>query len=418
MKLLLKNVLVRGESGATQTQDIEVTDGIITQMGEVEGNPNHKIIRIDNLECSVGFFDPFVNFCEPGLEYKEDFISGINTASFGGFTQVGLTPDTEPSIDNRPQLDFVKASTANRPTTVSVFPSFVKSTNHNELSEIVELSDAGAIGFLQPTEHVIKPSVILKALDYAKITGKKIVVYVTDFDIVPGAFIHEGDANVKIGMRGIPDFSEEILVKEYVELLRYTKSAMHISGISSAKSLKYLQEAKNDGLELTSDTSIYNLIFTDKELINFDTNFKLNPPLRSENDRLALIEAVKSGVIDCVTSKHAPQDEDVKKSELKMASFGVVGLQTMFSALTKVFSIEETINILTTRNRAAFNVGVPKLATGEKANIALFIPGSEWSFNASSNKSKSDNSMFFNSSLKGKPMGVIHGQYSVLNSDD
>ncbi|MFY0675452.1 MAG: hypothetical protein JXQ87_18795 [Bacteroidia bacterium] len=419
MKLLFKgiNVLDNAEK-VFKTVDIEISEGIITKIGNINAANEHQIIEINGLHCAEGFFDPFVNFCEPGLEYKEDLNSGIESAAFGGFTQVGLLPYTEPAIDSRPQIEFIKSATQSAAVKASVIPLFTKANSKNELSEIGEMADAGALAFVQSQYGVVKPTVLLKALEYSKISGKKIVVNCTDFDIIPGAFIHEGETNVMIGMRGIPPFTEELLVKQYIELLRYTDSSIHISGVSCAESIPLISAAKAQGLKLTADTSIYNLLFTEKDIVDFDTNFKLDPPLRSEIDRQSLVDAVKSNVIDVVTCKHDPQDEDLKKTELKMAAFGVIGLQTAFSALTSAVGLDCAINILTHRNKEAFGVKSNSIKEGEVANLSLFVPDAQWKFNQELNKSKSENSMFLEKQMIGKPIGIVNGKSFVLNEFD
>ena len=419
MKLLFKGINARLENEKVfKAVDIEITNGIISKIGNVDASNEHQVIDIEGLHCAQGFFEPFANFCEPGLEHKEDLASGINAAAFGGFTQVALMPYTEPAIDNRPQIDFIKAATTTAPVEIDVMPLFTKAQNKNELSEIGELADAGALAFVQEKYAVVKPTVLLKALEYSKISGKKIVVNCPDYELIPGAFVHEGATNVMIGMRGIPPFTEELLVKQYIELLRYTDSSIHISGVSCAESLPLIAAAKEQGLRLTADTSVYNLLFTEKDISDFDTNFKLNPPLRSDIDRDSLVDAVKSGVIDAVTCKHEPQDEDLKKTEMKMAEFGVIGLQTAFPALINALGLDLAVDVLTKRNRSAFEIEAPQIKEGVEANLSLFVPDAQWIFKNAINKSKSENSMFLDKQMIGKPFGIVNRNSMVFNDYD
>ncbi|MGB0429548.1 MAG: dihydroorotase [Bacteroidia bacterium] len=415
MKLLLKNVNACLANEGFQNVDIEIIDGVYTQIGKIEISDHNRVIEKENLHCAPGFFDPFVNFGEPGFEHKEGLVSGCKAAAYGCFTQVAQMPDTNPVIDNRPQVDFINSQSKSLPVLVGAMPSFTKAQSVNELSEIGELADAGVIAFSQLSNKVVKPSVLLKALEYAKAFNKKLVVHATDFELVPGAFIHEGITNVKIGMRGIPDFTEELLVKKYVELLRYSGSSLHISGISSQKSLAIIEMAKSEGLNLTADTSVYNLIFTEDNLLDFDTNFKLNPPLRSVNDKDALIDAVKSGVIDVVTSNHQPHEDDAKKLELETSEFGVIGVQTVFPALADTIGLSNAINILANRNRKTFDLDIPTIKVGNRANLSLFNPKSSWVFKVSNNLSKSQNSMFINHEFMTKPLGIVNGLSLVIN---
>lgn len=415
MKLLIKDAIIHGVSSTrAEKGDIEITNDVISAMGSIPASPEHEVIAIDDVHCSSGWFDPFVNFGVPGNEHKEDFATGCAAAARGGFVEVGLLPDTDPLIENRPQLDFIAKSSSQFPVEITAHPSFVKGASGNELSEIAEMAASGVLSFIYPGRQRVKSALLLKALEYAKVTGKKITVSATDFSMIPDAFMHEGLVNVALGLRGIPVFTEELMISRYVELLRYTGSAMHISGVSSAKGAALIGKAKQDGLHLSADTSVYNLLFTDDVLKTFDTNYKLNPPIREEQDRQALIAAVKSGVIDMVTSQHQPHEEDAKKCEIKTAEFGVIGLQTLFPLLLQEFTLDEVLQILINRNRAGFGKDIPLMEQGSKASLTLFDPEKEWKFDADSNLSKSRNSMFFGGTLKGTGLGVVVGKQRTL----
>lgn len=410
MKLLIKDVVIHDEGIVHKEKvDIEIVDGVISSIGKVDAL-DHKVISESNLHCSAGWFDPFVNFGEPGHEHKENLQSGCAAAAEGGFTRVGLLPDTFPVIDNRPHLDFVAQASSQFPTKVGVHPSFVKNGQDNELSELVEMSDAGAISFRYPGRKNASAALLLKALEYAKVAQRKITVSATDFSIIPEAFMHEGMVNVGLGLRGVPSFTEELLVTKYIALLKYTGSSMHISGISSGNSVELIEKAKKQGLQISADTSVYNLLFTDENLISFDTNFKLNPPLRAEVDRKALLEGVKTGAIDVITSRHEPHEEDAKKCEMKTASFGVVGIQTLFSLLLKELKIDQVLDILVHRNRRAFQFDSPTIKEGMDAELTFFDSEKQWTFDSESNQSKSSNSMFYGKELRGRPLGIVVGK--------
>ena len=411
MKVLIKKALIHDIDGsiAHRDTDILIENGQITAVGNNLNHDADHTLAEDGLHVSSGWFDPFVNFCEPGNEHKEDLHSGCAAAIAGGFTAVGVLPDTQPLLDSRPQIDFIERSTEGLGIQVLVGPSFVKEGNHGELSEILELSEAGAFAFNQPEAVSLTDAVVLKALDYSKFTSKKVCLDVTNHSIIPGAFIHEGLVNVKIGLRGIPSFSEVLLVKKYIELLRYTGASLHLSGVSTADSLELISAAKADGLDLTCDCSVYHLLHTDEDLLSFNTNFKLRTPLRSELDRNALVAAVMSGTIDVVTAYHQPHEEDAKKTEITLADSGVIGLQTLYPLLIQAVGLEKAIGILVSRNRTAFNRDVPVIKEGNAVNLTVFNPESAWVLNAESNKSKSNNSMLWNEQVMGSVLATVLG---------
>lgn len=413
MDVIFKNAKHLGTPGQAEHVHLHIKNGRIASIGTEMPSESAEIVDTKGAFFSAGWFDPLANFCEPGLEHKEDVVSGAEVAIRGGFTRVGLLPDTDPLIDSHPQLAYIERRSQALLPHVHVLPSFVKRGNYDELSEILEMDEAGALAFAQPKGLLLHPSVVLKSLEYIRPTAKRLVLYVNDRKTVPGAFIHEGWANVQLGMRGIPDFCEEVIVKQYIELLRYTKSSCHLSGLSSRRSLPYVAQAKQEGLNLTCDVSINQLLFNERDLLGFDTNYKLDPPLRSEADQAALAQAVENGLIDVVTSQHCPHEADAKRTEMHLAAFGVIGLQTLFPLLCKVFSFDKAIDILTHQNRRPFGIEMPAIKVGEEAEITFFQPDKPWVFDEVTNASKSTNSMMWGKTLQGQALGVVaKGQYA------
>ncbi|MBI3142555.1 MAG: hypothetical protein HYZ16_06990 [Bacteroidetes bacterium] len=413
MDVIFKNAQRVGPKGQPEKVHLHIANGRVAYIGH--DMPNHAAEMVDTKGAffSVGWFDPLANFCEPGLEHKEDIESGARVAIRGGFTRVGVLPDTDPVLDSNPQLAYIVERSRGVLPHVHVLPSFVKRGNHGELSEVLEMEEAGALAFAQPRSVMLHSSVVLKSMEYLRPTGKRLVLYVNDKKTVPGAFVHEGMANVQMGMRGIPDFCEEVLVKQYIELLRYTQSSCHLSGISSRKSLPYIEKAKHEGLDISCDVSVNQLLFNEYHVLGFDTNYKLEPPLRSEDDQLALIEAVKSGLIDVVTAQHQPHEADAKRTEIHLAEFGVIGLQTVFPLLCQVFSVEKAVEILAVHNRRPFGVAEKGLNVGDEAEITFYMPDTTWVFDEAANESKSANSMSMGKLLKGKAVGVVaKGQFA------
>lgn len=409
---LLQNVYVFDKKSQWHKThcDVEIYDGLIKKIAASGVSPVSKEFELFDANgafLSPGWFDPFCQAGEPGLEYREDLTSASRVAIYGGFSQLGLLPNTEPVLENIQQLHYIYRRNEQLPIEFLGLPTFYKSKAPNELSEIAELSHGGAIGFCHENEKLPSTQLLMKALEYLKISGKRLCVHAYDLSTVPSAFMHEGDVNVKMGLRGIPSFTERLLVEKYISLCEYTRSKIHISGLSSAEGLGLIEQAKSRGVDITCDTSVYNLLMTENSLESFDTNYKLLPPLRSDNDHKALKEAVESGIIDAVSCFHEPQHQDDKKTEITSAAFGAIGLQTFFPLLLKCVGVELTQDILTKRNRSLFELPVPEIAEGASAEFTLYQPEEKWTFTKSNNQSKSSNSMLIDEEMKGKVMAVF-----------
>ena len=330
MKVLLKDVIITSSSEHTQPTDILIDNGIIVQIEQNINSSAGKVIERKNLYVSVGWMDCFANFCDPGNEHKETLETGSNAAAAGGYTEVMLIPNTNPVVYNKSQVEYIVQRSKNLPVTIYPIGTITKNAEGKELSEMYDMHTSGAIAFSDGINSLQSSGIILKALEYIKAIDGIIIQLPDDKNIAPNGLMNEGVISIKLGLPGKPAISEEILIARDIELLKYTNSKIHFTGISTKKSVEIISKAKKDGLRVSCSVTPYHLFFTDEDLKNYDTNLKVNPPLRTKEDMLALREGIKNGMIDFIASHHQPQHWDDKTCEFEYAKYGMIGLESVF----------------------------------------------------------------------------------------
>lgn len=417
MKILLKSCTIISPQSEYngQQKDIFIDSGIISAIGDNLSNEADQVIEHDGLHVSVGWFDARVNFCDPGHEHMEDLESGVKAAELGGFTAVGLVPSTSPVISNKSQVEYVQKRSDYSSVEVHPYGTLTEGMKGENLAEMYEMQQAGAIGFTDDQEFV-SAGIMYRAQLYSKNFDGKIVSFPIDYSIFGKGHVHEGKSSIYTGLKSIPAVAEYIVVQRDISLLGYTNAGLHFSGISCKESVDLIRKAKLDGMNVTADVYVHNLIFNEEHLLGFDSFFKVLPPLRSEEDRLALINGLKDGTIDFVCSDHRPQDKEQKDVEFDHAAFGAIGTQTLFSALNTIetLSLEEKIDMISKRPRAVFNKPA-LLKEGEQANLTFFVPNEEWTLSADDIVSKSKNSPLIGKKLKGLVKGSINKGILSLN---
>ena len=416
MKVLLKDVIITSSSEHTQPTDILIDNGIIVQIEQNINSSAGKVIERKNLYVSVGWMDCFTNFCDPGNEHKETLETGSNAAAAGGYTEVMLIPNTNPVVYNKSQVEYIVQRSKNLPVTIYPIGTITKNAEGKELSEMYDMHTSGAIAFSDGINSLQSSGIILKALEYIKAIDGIIIQLPDDKNIAPNGLINEGIISIKLGLPGKPSISEEILIARDIELLKYTNSKIHFTGISTKKSVEIISKAKKDGLRVSCSVTPYHLFFTDEDLKNYDTNLKVNPPLRTKENMLALREGIKNGSIDFIASHHQPQHWDDKTCEFEYAKYGMIGLESVFgvAGICGIKSID-FIKMQTENIRKIFNVELPQIKTGVKANLTLFDPDAEYIFKEENIYSKSRNSPYIAKKLKGKSFGIINGDKLFLN---
>lgn len=417
MKLLIKQAKIVDPSSPFngQSKDIFIENGTIARIADSLNEQADKTIEADNLHVSIGWIDIFSNFCDPGFEYKETIETGAAAAAAGGFTDVMILPNTNPVVASKSQVEYIVQKSKSLAVNIHPIGAITKNAEGKELTEMYDMAQSGAIAFSDGTNSVQSPGILLKALQYLTAIDATIIQLPDDKTINPQGLINEGIISTQLGLPGKPAIAEELMIARDIELVRYTNAKIHFTGISTKKSVELISKAKSEGLNITCSVTPYHLVFTDEDLTSYDTNLKVNPPLRNKEDMLALRAALQSGIIDCIASHHIPQNKDNKICEFESAKNGMIGLETAYGVVSELLSTEACINLFTTAPRKIFGLPVNEIKEKQIAKLTLFTPGTSFTFEEKMIRSTSKNSAFIGRSLKGKVTGIINGNHIVLN---
>jgi dihydroorotase len=397
-----------------ETVDILIEKGRIAEICKRISNPNnYREIKLDNLHVSQGWFDSSVSFGEPGFEERETIDNGLKTASKSGFTAVALNANSFPVIDNYADISFVKSKGFNNATQLIPIGALTKESKGIELAELFDMSNAGAVAFYDYQKPISNPNLAKIAMQYASNFNGLICSFPQENKITGSGVVNEHVNSTKLGLKGNPNLAEDLQVARDLFLLEYTEGKLHIPTISTAKSVDLIRQAKAKKLDVSCSVAIHNLIYTDDVLSDFDTNFKVLPPLRTQNDCKALIEGLKDGTIDMVTADHNPIDIEDKKVEFDYAKYGTIGLESSFGALQTIFTTKKAIGLLT-QGKSRFGVDENTINVGNDAELTLFNPDVNYQFSVSNILSKSKNSAFIGQDLKGMAYGIVANKKIVL----
>ena len=415
MKILLKNATFIDPNSVFHftSKDILINDGIISAIEDEITDDEAKIISYSNLHVSRGWFDSSVCFGEPGYEERETLKNGLKTAGLSGFSQIAINPNTNPTTDNQTAVGYLKSAASQSETQIYPIASFSKNQEGKQLTELYDLKQNGAVAFGDFKKPIQNTELLKIALLYAQRFSGLIVSHPSDNSFGNNGGVHEGRISTKNGMSGSPTLSEILQVQRDIAVLEYTGGNLHIPFISSSQSLELIRKAKKQGLNISCSVALANLLFTEEQLNDFDTFYKLDPPLRTENDQTALRQGLIDGTIDMVTSNHEPLNLELKHLEFEYAATGTIGLEAMFGVLSTLFPIEKVISILT-KGKKFFNVENNPIEMGQKANITLFNPTGNDTFKEEHIISTSKNCAFINSPIQGKVYGVINNAQTTL----
>lgn len=417
MKLLLKaaKIIDPGSKYHNKKVDILIEGGIIKKIGaSLKIKEVDKEIDLKNLHVSKGWFDSSVSFGEPGYEERETIKNGLQVAGQSGFTQIALNPGTNPVLDNNGSITSIKSKAENSAVQLFVIGALTNKSEGKDLAELYDMHQAGAVAFGDYKKAISHPNLLKLSLLYAQNFNGLVQSFPQDDKIAGYGLVNEHINSTALGLNGIPALAEELQIIRDLYILEYTGGKLHIPTISTEKSVELIKDAKKKGLDVSSSVAIHNLIYTDDELAEFDTRYKVLPPLRTKADVKALRKGLLDGTIDMLTSDHTPIDLEHKKVEFEHALYGTIGLESAFGALSTIFSLDETISLLT-KGRARFDIPEIEIEEGERANFSLFNSEGESTFTKENIHSNSKNSMFLDLEIKGKVYGIINGERSLLS---
>lgn len=421
MNILIKQALIIDSNSPHngKRMDILIENGTITSIkSKINTDKNVKLIEGNDLHVSSGWMDMQVNFCDPGFEHREDLKSGVKAAATGGFTGVAVVSSTNPPIHSKAQVQYIKNNTVDAIVDVYPIGTVTQNREGKELSEMYDMQQAGAIAFSDDKNAIANAGILMRALLYAQNFNGLVITHCDDKSISQDGKMNEGEVSTKLGLKGIPALAEELMVSRNIFLAEYTKAPIHIANISTQRSVELVKQAKSKGLQVTASVTAYNLCMDDSLLMGFDSNYKVNPPLRTKGDMEALRKGVSDGTIDCISSDHRPLEIETKDVEFDHAGNGMIGLETAFALMNTnkgKMKLEDIIEALSNNPRKVLQLNKACIGENELAKITLFEPETEWTVEKKHFASKSLNTPLIGSKLKGKVIGIINKKQIHLN---
>jgi dihydroorotase len=417
MKVVLKglNIINPSQNLNEKNIDLLIENGKYKSIGNLskEDYDGAKEFDFSGKYLAPGFFDMHVHLREPGREDEETIETGCNAAANGGFTGVACMPNTEPAIDSAEVVQFIKQKAAMHLVDVYPIAAATVGRKGEMLAPMAELADAGAVAFSDDGVAIKTASILRKALEYSKMYNLPVIEHCEDETLAEGA-MNEGINSTTLGLPPLPSVSEDLIVMRDILMAEYISGKIHIAHISTKNSVELVRNAKAKGIKVTAEVTPHHFTLTDDTLKSYDTNFKMNPPLRTQADVDAIIEGLKDGTIDCIASDHAPHSPEEKEMEFEFAPNGILGLETQLGlTLTELFhkkilTLEEIVEKLSINPRKILNIPLPLIKEGEAVNATIFDVDEVWNVNVNEFKSRSKNSPFHHTLLTGKQTAVIN----------
>ncbi|MCX2493257.1 dihydroorotase [Pedobacter sp. PF22-3] len=405
MNLLVKNVTIADPQSKFNSQqcDVRVENGKIMNIGKLTADKNETIFDAHGAFLTPGFFDLNCVAGDPGFETKEDIETLTQTAKAGGFTGLALLPQTSPVVQSKSQVEYIINRAKNNLVEVLPVGAISQNREAKELAELFDMQQAGAVAFSDGDKALQDDGFMSRALQYAKGFNALLMVYPENKSIAGKSQINESKNSVLLGMKGLPALAEEMHIARDIFLASYNETKIHISNISTAGAVALIRKAKKDGVQVSCDVTAHHLVFTEELLSDFDSNYKVKPPLRGKSDVKALIAGLKDGTIDAITSQHRPEEIEFKNVEFEIAHYGIIALQTVLPLLLKAgLDITLIAEKLAINPRILLNLTVPVIEEGAAANFTVVNTSEKWLYNSASNHSKSANSPLLGTELTGK----------------
>lgn len=421
MKILIKEARIVDPASPYngQTADIFIEKGIIREIGKGLAVSADQEIHVPGLCVSPGWVDVFANFADPGYEFKETLETGAAAAAAGGYTDVMIIPNTNPCLHNKASVEYVVQKSHALPVTIHPIGAVTRQTEGKELAEMYDMKASGAIAFSDGINSIQSAGLLVKALQYLKAFDGVLIQLPDDKSLNAHGLMNEGITSTRLGLPGKPSIAEELVVARDIKLARYAESRLHFTAVSTRKSLEYIQRGKESGAAITCSVTPYHLFFCDEDMVDYDTNLKVNPPLRSREDRAALLQALTDGTVDCIATHHLPHEYDSKVLEFEYAKYGMIGLETSFAVINTAapeIPVEKWVDLLSIRPRQIFNLEPIRVQAGQRAMLTLFDPTKKWTVSNKDIHSKSKNTPFIGRELTGKVIGTIHQNKLTLNN--
>jgi dihydroorotase len=415
-----ENLLVRGArvldpvEGVDAVMDVRVDDGVIAALGANLDANSHKVIDADGLVLAPAFVDPHVHLRTPGREDEETIASGTAAAAAGGYCAILAMPNTDPVVDSSATLgSLVETARAEAEVPVGFLAAITKGQAGAELAELGKLADAGAAGFSDDGMPVASPGLMRRALQYSSVTSRRIALHCEETTLSRGGQMHEGAVSAELGFAGYPSVAESLMVERDLALAAYEQQPLHLLHLSAWESVQALRRARQAGIAATAEVTPHHLCRTDEAVRSLDPNLKMNPPLRSESDRTALIEGLKDGVIGAIATDHAPHARHEKEAPFEAAPFGVTGLETAFPGLYThlvepgLVPLETILERMSAGPARAYGLDEPRIAVGAPANLVLLDLKASWRVTEEVFRSRSANSWLLGETVKGRVRATV-----------
>jgi len=413
MKILIRQATIIDDRHPDngKARDILIEDGIIKKIAGSIKSKADETVEAKGLCVSIGWMDLRANFRDPGDEQKEDLTTGLKAAVKGGFTAVGVMPSTNPAVDCKSDVEYILSKSHLAPIEIVPIGAVSKERKSESLAEIYDMSLAGAKAFSDDKQSIREAGLLNRALLYAQSLDQTLMHFPYDNKLIPGGQMNEGSVSTAMGLRGIPEVSETMMVERDLSLVNYNEAPLHLGPLSSIKSIDTIYHARQAGAQVTCEVALANLVYNEEVLEDYETVYKVLPPLRTEDNRLKLIHALREGRIDVVSSDHLPEDEENKKLEFEYAAFGMAGIEIFFpllwTALDGMVDLQTLVASFSFNPRLILGMEIPKIKVGEKANLTLFSTKEKTKVDRKALETKAYNVPELGKTLKGKVLCTI-----------